>query len=305
MIQRLARHGAAPGRLADPELLREIAERCAALDTADPQLCDRFSLILRDLRIGGTWKRTNRGRLVKTEEILCAHLPPRLREDIVLLDLGASDGVTTVELVRALRAAFGGKVRAYLADRDLWLYRCRRGGLVEYRAGDGEPILARLGPFALRLARQRGNAPGTDRLARSYLALDRLRRRMRPDGRISLVNPLVKHEPGITAIRVDCLAREQSLVDRVSIVRASNILNRDYFTGAQIDQALAHVHAYLRPGGCLVVSRNHDEAGAEIEHGSLWSRTRSGFSRMADFGKGAEIGGRIDGWRVADYEPAR
>lgn len=306
MIQRLARNGSsAPRRLADPEALREIAERCAAGDAIDPQLSDRFSRVLHDLRIGGTWKRTNRGRLARTEEVLCAHLPSRFRGDIALLDLGASDGVTTVELVRALRAAFGGNVQAHLADRDLWLFRYRRGAVVEYRAGDGEPILVRVGPFALRLARPRGNAGGTDPLSQWYLKLHRLRRAMALDGRISLINPLAQGERGVTAIQMDCLVREESLVDRMSIVRASNLLNRDYFNAAQIDRALLHIHSYLRPGGCLVVSRNHDEEGGEIEHGSLWTKTGSGFSRIANFGRGSEIGDQIDRWRVGDCQPAR
>jgi hypothetical protein len=99
------------------------------------ELSDRFSLILHDLRMGGAWKRTNRGRLKRTEEMLCAHIPPEPRQGVTLLDIGASDGITTVEAVRALRQAFGSEVYAFLADRDLWLLRYRRGPIFEYRAG--------------------------------------------------------------------------------------------------------------------------------------------------------------------------
>ena len=68
---------------------------------------------------------------------------------------GASDGITTVEAVRALRKAFGDGVQAILADRNIWLMRYRRGLVVEYRAADGEPIMARLGRIACRLSEQR------------------------------------------------------------------------------------------------------------------------------------------------------
>src|SRR5947207_3104282 len=127
--------------MSDPDTLVELSARASQSGSSAGELADRFSLILHDLRMAGAWKRTNRQRLKRTEEMLCAHLSPQLRHDVAFLDIGASDGITTIEALRALRQAFGQNVHAYLADVNLSLLRYRRGPIVEYRASDGEPIM--------------------------------------------------------------------------------------------------------------------------------------------------------------------
>src|SRR5712691_4606236 len=160
--------------LSDPNMLLELSERS---DAGAAEHAHRFSLILHDLRMAGAWKRTNRCRLRQTEDMLCAHLSGRFRDELVFLDIGASDGTTTVEALRALRRALGPNVRAFVADVNLWLLRYRRGPVVEYRATDGEPIMVRVGPFGLRLADQRGGGAhgNRDLLAKAYLGWQGLR----------------------------------------------------------------------------------------------------------------------------------
>jgi hypothetical protein len=286
--------------LADPDALLVIAQEVARSGPPTRELSDRFSLILHDLRMGGAWKRTNRGRLKRTEEMLCAHIPAELQQGVTFLDIGASDGVTTVEAVRALRRAFGGEVRAFLADRDVWLLRYRRGPIVEYRAADGEPIMVRLGRFGLRLAQHRRLAqPESNRLARRYLKLIRFRKSMRLDARISLVNPVSCSEPGITTLELDCLVCNECLRGRVSAIRASNVLNLGYFASPQICEAVGHLYSYLREGGCLVVSRNDDQPGGEVENGSVWQREGHRFRWLQDFGSGSEIKSIVEGWSLS------
>jgi hypothetical protein len=282
----------------DPEALVDIARR---LEKSGGHLCeeaDRFSLILHDLRMGGAWKRTNRGRLRRTEEMLCAHIDPELRAGMTFLDLGASDGITTLEALHTLRRAFGDDVTALLGDLNLALSRYRRGPVVEYRAGDGEPVMARFGPIGVRLSRSRRSPRDGSPLARLYMQLERFRRSMREEAPISLVHPLVRREPGIAAIELDCLVREDSLRGRLAAVRASNVLNLGYFERPQLYQAVGNLHSYLRDGGCFVVSRNHDERGGETENGSVWVKEGGRFRRCADFGDGSEIGPLVDDWRT-------
>ena len=282
--------------IVDPDALLDLARQ---LDRPGPHACeqaDRFSLILHDLRMGGAWKRTNRGRLRRTEEMLCAHLCPALRDGMIFLDLGASDGITTVEALRALRRVFADDVTALLADVNLCLQRYRRGPLVEYRAADGEPIMARLGPFGLRLARPRQPQAHGDLLSRLYLRMERFRRSLDAAAPISLVHPLARNEPGMSVIELDCLTREVSLGDRIAAIRASNILNLGYFSSAELYQAVGNLFSYLREGGCLVVSRNHDHPAGEAEHGSVWVKDGARFCRTADFGDGSEIRSIVDRW---------
>jgi hypothetical protein len=285
--------------LANPDELMVLAQQGARAGPRAGELSDRFSLVLHDLRMGGAWKRTNRARLKRTEQLLCAHIPPELRTGLIFLDIGASDGVTTVEAVRALRRAFGAEVRAYLADRDVWLYRYRRGPIIEYRAADGEPIMVRLGRLGVRLARQRREAHRQpNALARFYLKLERLRASMQLETRISLVNPLSRSEPGITILELDCLVCNEGLRGCVSAIRASNILNLGYFDPRQIRHAVGHLHSYLREGVCFVVSRNDDQPGGEAENGSVWQKQGRRFQWLEDFGSGSEIKSVVDGWSL-------
>jgi hypothetical protein len=284
--------------MADPDALLEIARQLEWSGPSAEQQSERFSLILHDLRMGGAWKRTNRGRLQRTEEMLCAYIHPGLRADLTFLDLGASDGITTVEAVGALRRAFGGDVRALLADVNLLLLRYRRGPFVEYRAADGEPVMARLGPLGVRLAGPRRQAQQDGNpLTRLYLRMKKFRRSMRLDVPISLIHPLARSEPGITAIELDCLVPKECLKDRVAAVRASNVLNLGYFGLPQLYRAVGHLHEYLREGGCLVVSRNHDHAPGAPENGSVWLKDGHRFRWVKDFGAGSEIKSVVDGWR--------
>src|SRR4051794_32601603 len=285
--------------LVDPEALLNLETEFGSSRADTEALSDRFSLILNDLRMAGAWKRTKRQRLKQTEEMLCLHIPPQLRDDFILLDIGASDGITTVEALRTIKRVFGETSRAYAADLNLWLLRYRRGPVVEYRASNGEPIMVRVGPLGLRLSKsRRGSAePDYNLMVQLYLRLRNFRRSMLSDTRISLVNPISRNEPGLTVIELDCLKREPSLINRISAVRASNILNPGYFYPAQISQAIGHLHAYLRNGGCLVISRNADTNAGESENGSVWLKESDRFHWIQDFGSGSEIKEIVDNWR--------
>src|SRR5215471_4362647 len=287
-------------KLADPDLLLKIIDSAqSGLDEVHKsRLSTLFSQVIHALRMGGAWKRTGPGRLAQTEKILLQYLSPALRDNITFLDLGASDGITTLELLQAFRRAGHSVVKAYATDLNLWLYRFRLGPLVEYRAGNGEPIMARLGPLGLRLAKHRREIDGSDLFSAWYLGSKSFRNAMRMDTRITLVNPLVKNEPDIIVSELNCLERNEMLVGKFSAARASNVLNLGYFEPAQIASAITHLHAYLCQDGCLVVSRNVDSSGGEVENGSVWLKCADRFERVADFGNGSEVKEVIDNWRA-------
>lgn len=85
-------------RLADPDLLLHIVNsaRFTQDRSLQNELSNLFSQVLHDLRMGGAWKRTGSRRLVQTERTLQQHLPPARHGIVNLLDLGASDGITSL-----------------------------------------------------------------------------------------------------------------------------------------------------------------------------------------------------------------
>lgn len=280
--------------LANPDFLLSVCD--SKEDSAAAGAIDKFSMVLHDLRMSGAWKRTNRGRLKETERALCEQLAGKT--SVTLLDLGASDGVTTWEAVQTLRQSLGTEVLAWLADINLYLYRYRTGPIVEYRASDGEPIMTRIGRLGLRLSRPRqALRESPDLLVGLYLRLSGLRRGMQLDATIPLIHPLARAEPSITALELHCLKFQESLIDSVDAVRASNVLNHGYFTPEQIRTAVSYLHAYLREGGCLVISRNMDVAAKEIEHGTVWRKSGLDFELIEDFGNGSEVREIVEGRR--------
>jgi hypothetical protein len=292
--------------LADPDQLLELAEKARGPSGAcDPTLLDQFSRALHDLRMGGAWKRTNRGRLPVTEAMLRKHIASNQRRHLTLVDLGASDGITTCEAVQSLRAAWGGEVTAYLTDLNLWLLRYRSGPVIEYRASNGEPVMARVGAFGIRLAEhRRGMSAARNRLAQWYLERRSFRQKMQLVSKISLVSPAVAADRAIIVSELDCLTRADGLDERVDAVRASNVLNLGYFGPDQIAAATGHLHAYLRLGGCLIVSRNSDTAGGEVENGSVWLKRADGFEWVEDFGSGSEIKAIVSAWSSPAAAPS-
>lgn len=291
------------GRLSDPDLLSKTQELFdkAAKPSEKSALSRLFSQVLHDIRMGGAWKRTDEGRLKQTEAMICKYLPGSPCNDVSVLDIGGSDGITTVELVAALEKYLGCRVKAYLSDLNLWLERYTLGPLAEYRAVNGEPVMARFRCVGLRLVEQRrGGQIGRDFLSRWYLRLGVLRRRLRLNQRIALVNPAVLTASNIVLHELNCLDFDHSLAGRFSVIRASNVLNLGYFRPEQIAHAVENLHAYLKNGGCLVVSRNADAEGTEIENGSVWLKEPDYMRRVDDFGSGSEVRGIVDSCRLSN-----
>lgn len=274
---------------ADPDQLLRLA---------DGPLSDvgaiKFSKVLHDIRISGVWKRTGPKRLAETERVIAARIAGR-DDPINALDIGASDGSTTLDLLSALRRQNDCSINMYLADLHLWLVRFGSGSLVEYRATDGQPVMVRLGRFGLRLPRsEHGWDVLSNLLAKWYLGKENLRAGLPQTARIPLINPQALNEPAIIPKEMDILASNPDLIGKLDVVRASNILNREYFNDKQVLAAAKNLHSYLHDDGILVVSRNVGTPDNEVEHGSVWERSHNGFVRVEDFGNGSEVAEIID-----------
>ncbi|MBX3280509.1 MAG: hypothetical protein KF868_21125 [Acidobacteria bacterium] len=250
---------------------------------AEP-LASEFSKILAGIRVGGTYKTTGRGRLQATERVICDYYADRLRHPLNFLDLGGSDGTTTLDAVRVFRRKLCVDVKACLLDLHPWLLRYCRGPVTEYRSRFEEPILVRIGKWGLRL-----NDGSDDALAQKYLQMAWFRRWLKRGGEVKLVNPLVQRDSSITVHAGNCFYREPAFEGRFDVVRVSNLLNLSYFPKPEIRTAIGHLHNYLVEDGLLVISRNDQREETEVECGSLWEKSGERFRHLEDFGGGSEI----------------
>jgi SAM-dependent methyltransferase len=186
-------------------------------------------------------------------------------------------------------------------DRYVRLERRRDGWLREYCMTDGSPVLLRLGPFGLQLSSVESTRdPISRRLGIAYL--ERRRRRGLPelDRTYPLIHPIVTADERVVIVEWSALERKMDFGCQFDAIRASNILNENYFSRKEIECVLSHLHTYLIPGGWLVVSRNHPERDVESEHGSLWRQTKAGFERLVDFGSGSYVAHIVDEFAAAE-----
>lgn len=222
--------------------------------------------------------------------MLCKYLSDRSSRQIAFLDVGASDGGTTLDAVYAMRSGLGKEIQTCLIDRNLWLYRYRYGVLLEYRGEDGVPVILRIGPIALRLDKEH-----KDFLTKKYLTtFEPLRLRLTPAGRISLLNPLVMQAKEIHPEVANCLEYNPSFRERFDAVRASNILNHCYFDGASLRLAISHLFEYLQEDGVLLISRNRATGDGEVEIGTIWRKRSGRLIKLEDFGGGTDIKDILD-----------
>jgi hypothetical protein len=288
----------------DPDSLVDLAARFNQGRSADAaRLSREFSEVVSSIRVGRTHKLTRPNRLEAPTAALSDRLRPAPGAPLEFLDVGASDGITTLEAVRMFETRLGRPVRACLIDPFIRLIRYRAGSTVEYRTPDQSPVMVRVGPIGLQLSSlDTARDPLSRGLGLWYLGRTSARESMQADASISLVNPLVAADPSVTVFEWDVLRHNPAFADRFHAVRASNVLNHSYFSSQQIGQALSNLHAYLIDGGSLLVSRSRVSGSGEVDHGSIWRKEGGRFVSEHTFGDGAEIAELVD--QFASYSAA-
>jgi SAM-dependent methyltransferase len=295
IVKNQARIETAGRGLVDPSLLRRIHNEYHHADsTRKAQLETDFSLALHDVRMSGVWKRTNPNRLKETEKALISGITEQQFNDVKILDVGASDGITTLELVEAVRSTTKLNVSGVVADLNIVIEEFRFGPLREYRTVSGETVCSVLGPFGLRLDKRTPEAT-IGPVERLYLSLGMLRRKLKSSGAIPLTSPKVAIDTRLSVSAFNCLELRPNMIGSFNVIRASNVINLDYFSPENLKQAVRNCEQYLRPGGLLVISRNVGSVSNEVEHGSMWKKGVDGtLTRVLNFGNGSEIASIAD-----------
>jgi hypothetical protein len=237
-----------------------------------------FSECVAVLGSGATWKTTHAGRHVETDRLVLAHLGPTAP---VILDIGASDGITSLELIEKL----GDRFTRYFVTDVSFRARYRTHGRRVYFLGGGDECVLVAMPGCVVFSRLDGALPPFGGIARRVLAsaphADAV-----PARELSLVNPALAERAGRDRRIV---VREHSMLApwpeaAPDTVKIANLLNRAYFSDPQMRQALVLIQRALSEGGKLIVTDNRPQ-----ERVSVFAKAGGGFALIDRVNGGAEV----------------
>lgn len=279
----------------NPELLQYLTNRYLA----DPneEIARKFTSIVSTVRVGGTYKLTGWNRLDETNAMVARNC--KEFDQVNLLDVGASDGIVTLQLVDQLSSELSVCVNATMFDLYTQITRCGPRWFCEYRSESGSPILFRLGPLITKIDDHKsGNR------IRTFGVNTYRRARVFFKGifgtnseNISLVSPKVHKSDRVAFTTHSVLDSNPNWHSKFNVVRASNILNRSYFSDEQLQIAIGNLVDCLMPDGILVVSRNHEECNGAPDNGSVWRKTgHRTLLRIDDNRDGSYLKNHIDQW---------
>jgi hypothetical protein len=225
----------------------------------------QFSASVSSLQFGVTFKTTHPGRH--------AHSNRFLREALhgsrpVILDVGASDGSTSLDLIQELGCNFA---YYYVTDLNLSV-RCGsdRKGVVYFADRDGTCILRASERFLVYSNASRAKLP-LRLVARTLLSRCRNVAQWRD---LVLIQPDLRRratcDPRIIIKRYDIFT--PWIGPRPDLIKVANLLNNQYFSDAQLKKALQVQCSNLAPNGrLLLISEDRD-----VEMFSVFRKTPVG-----------------------------
>jgi hypothetical protein len=232
---------------------------------------EAFSATIGQVEVGGTFKMTSANRHPGCDELLVTHLD---LTGATIVDLGASDGTTSLELFRRLPPGFATFV---ISDRYLHV------GMRRFR---WHTVL--VDPFDSRCVLVFGRRviawPQRSRLLRlAYAPL--LRSAEEHPGRlreVSLLNPavraLIASDPRVISAEHDVFELWEG--PPPDVLEVANLLRRIYFNDEDITAALDALRRSLPEGGHLLVVDNPYLPGVDARAG-LYRRAGDRFVTVA------------------------
>lgn len=282
--------------------LDRLAELALHASDADSQALltasVEFSRIHQNLLLRGVWKWTGRHRLKQMDRLLSEYLVDQGCQQLHMLDIGASDGITSLDTIEYLRQRNRISARVTMLDQDVELFSIDTHGATLYFTSNRRPVLLRFGRIAFCLEPMEGIegllfnrvAAVLTRQCDHELQHTELKA-ARP---ISLINPAASQNRLIDVCQGDLFNPRRDWIDRYDVVRASNVLNLAYYSEARILEAVGLAHRYLRDGGIFLVSRNSIQSQGETEAGALWRKLGDRFVRMSKLPMLPEVAGLVD-----------
>ena len=243
----------------------------------------QFSASVSSLQFGVTFKTTHPGRHAQSNRFL--------RETYrgsrpVILDVGASDGSTSLDLIQELGGSFA---YYYVTDLNLSV-RCGYDskGIVYFVDQNGSCILRASERLLVYSNTSRAKFP-LRLIARSLLAKCRHAGGWR---NLVLIQPALrsgaKCDPRIIIQRYDIFAPWTG--PPPDLIKVANLLNNEYFADAQIKKAVQVQCSNLAPNGrLLLISEDQD-----VEKFSVFRKTPAGMQLERTHAGGAKAAPHVD-----------
>lgn len=236
--------------------------------------------ILVRMKIGGVFKTTRADRFPETTRLLAA---ARFAAPPVVLDVGASDGSTSLSVMRSLRFA-----RYYVTDRHVEAWACTTRKGVFFCDESSTPFMFANRFFVIYNEANDASRTQSGLVARLFAGFDIAR--CADVRKVPLMHRALLPRLGedVRLARYDIF--EAWPAERADLVIAANILNRDYFSDTRLVDALRNLRTALNEGGRLAVIENRPAEQSNIfrlEHGRFVSE--------AQVGAGSDIRALVEG----------
>lgn len=252
-----------------------------------------------------SWKTTEHHRLDAVNEIFFATLDRCGLAPAVIMDIGASSGVTTLEWMDQF-ARRGMAIKTIVTDRAMSAYLVRLSRhLTVLIEPDGHILQIEVMGCGLRpWSSRRDYVSGLCLLRQAIVAHARraLRRLALPfpldaqgaaqtgntvSGPYRLLTPALRGRPDVEFVEDDILApNPPALIAVADAVRLANIVQRIYFSDAEIALIARNVRGRCRDGALAIVCRNHPNS---VEGSILRAVASGGFAVEARIGAGSEV----------------
>jgi hypothetical protein len=235
-----------------------------------------------------TFKRTLPGRFRDIDAMVLEKIDAASGSLADILDIGISSGTTTLELLDAARAA-GHAPRICATDRSLAARLiCWPLGFSALLEPGGHILQYGIFGVPLRAWRRRLDYVTGMVLVQKLAEWTIGRAARRRGGRdVALVSPRLAGAKGVELVEDDVTRRNTAFEGRFDLVRAANILNRDYFDAATLRQSATNLMRYMRgDGSWLLIIRTHEDGQ---QNGTLFRRHGAELAIVHRFGSGSEI----------------
>lgn len=243
-----------------------------------------FSRAISTLQFGVTFKTTRPGRQAHSNQFISQIY----RESKpVILDVGASDGSTSLDLIRSLGRDFA---HYFVTDLNLSArYGYDHRGVLYFQNHDGACVLRASKRFLVYSELSGARFPLNLFAKTLLLGVGKI-----VDWRdILLIQPevmdLASHDPRITILRYDLFVPWTG--ERPNLIKVANLLNAKYFTDAQMREALRVQCSNLAANGRLLLVSEDDN----IESFSVFRKTPVGMVLEHTHGGGAKASRHVPG----------